>query len=192
MSLYINSQAGQAGQSGALTRPAGVAYGPRMHSAVPPADAAPSAGGESSGAAGASDAAGSPPGSGPGPGPHPDAGARLRRRSLLLVAQDAAVRLGPGLREAGFTVRTVRDRDAAEQELSRQPYDLVLVELAPPLAAAAELLAALCRHGAIVLALVAAAELKDGEAAAALIAAGAYDCLSLPCRSASSLRGGTR
>ena len=151
-----------------------------MHSAVPPADAAPPAGGESSGAAGASDAAGSPP----GPGGQGDAAGRLRRRSLLLVAQDAAARLGPGLREAGYTVRTVRDREAAEQELSRQPYDLVLVELAPPLAAAAEQLTALGRHGAIVLALLAAAELKDGEAAAALIAAGAYDCLSLPCRSA--------
>lgn len=115
--------------------------------------------------------------------------ARSRRRSLLLIAPDAAASLGPGLREAGYTVRTVRDGAAAEHELSRQPYDLLLCELLPPLESAPAQLAALCRHGAPVLALVAAdaGAQRDGELFAALIAAGAYDCLSLPCRAADVL-----
>ena len=112
------------------------------------------------------------------------AGERARRRSLLLLATAEAAGLGPGLREAGYAVRTVRELAAALKELDRQPHDLILCELTPPLSAAPEQLAALGRHGAPVLALVARDELHKEDCAATLIAAGAYDCLSWPCRAA--------
>ncbi len=100
------------------------------------------------------------------------------------MATSEAAGLGPGLREAGYAVRTVRELAAALTELDRQPHDLILCELTPPLSAAPEQLAALCRYGAPVLALVARDELHKEDCAATLIAAGAYDCLSWPCRAA--------
>ncbi len=103
------------------------------------------------------------------------------RRSLLLVAGVQGARLGPGLREAGYSVRTVGEPTAALAELAVQPYDLVLCELMPPLDTALAALAAIGRSSATVLALVPAPALHGGELAPALIGAGAYDCVGLPC-----------
>ena len=126
----------------------------------------------------------SPPGRAPAPEPGPAAAlaAAPRRRSLLLVASGAVAGLAPGLREAGYAVRTVGEPAAALNELERQPHELIVCALAPPLQPALAQLTALGRHEAPVLALLPAGELAQPDGVAALIAAGAYDCLGWPCR----------
>jgi two-component system response regulator AtoC len=116
--------------------------------------------------------------------------ARAPRRSRGAAHPPAprpdAARLAAGLRTAGYRVRVVADAAAAEAELAIQPYDLVLYEPSPIGAAVAASIAesplpALCRHGATVIALVQRGALQKDGVAAALIAAGAYDCVGLPC-----------
>ena len=116
------------------------------------------------------------------------AATRPGRRLVLLLEPDEAGRRGiaQALRHAGYAVRATAELPEALQALQGPPVDLILAALPRSDEAAAFELAQLLRHGAAVLAMCPGLH-GDGERAARLIAAGAYDVLPQPCRPGEAL-----